>query len=292
MPLEFHCLCKSYGTNKALQNFTISLDNGIYALLGPNGAGKSTLINILAGLLDATSGHITYGGEDTLKMGERFRSLIGFMPQYPGFYPDFTARQLMVYIARLKGLSQSDAKQKSAELLGEVNLSDCADKKIKSFSGGMKQRLGLAQALIGKPKILILDEPTAGLDPKERVRFRNLISRLSQQMTVIFCTHIVSDIETIASQVLLLKKGELIAQGSVGELTQTLVGKVWELSLSDSETEQFLTNDPCSSLVNKGGKPCVRCVCKTKPHKSATPCEPCLEDVYMHTFGDENETKI
>lgn len=292
MPLEFHCLCKSYGTNKALQNFTISLDNGIYALLGPNGAGKSTLINILAGLLDATSGHITYGGEDTLKMGERFRSLIGFMPQYPGFYPDFTARQLMVYIARLKGLSQSDAKQKSAELLGEVNLSDCADKKIKSFSGGMKQRLGLAQALIGKPKILILDEPTAGLDPKERVRFRNLISRLSQQMTVIFCTHIVSDIETIASQVLLLKKGELIAQGSVGELTQTLVGKVWELSLSDSETEQFLTNDPCSSLVNKGGKPCVRCVCKTKPHKSATPCEPCLEDVYMHTFGDENEIKI
>ncbi len=292
MPLEFHCLCKSYGTNKALQNFTISLDNGIYALLGPNGAGKSTLINILAGLLDATSGHITYGGEDTLKMGERFRSLIGFMPQYPGFYPDFTARQLMVYIARLKGLSQSDAKQKSAELLGEVNLSDCADKKIKSFSGGMKQRLGLAQALIGKPKILILDEPTAGLDPKERVRFRNLISRLSQQMTVIFCTHIVSDIETIASQVLLLKKGELIAQGSVGELTQTLVGKVWELSLSDSETEQFLTNDPCSSLVNKSGKPCVRCVCKTKPHKSATPCEPCLEDVYMHTFGDENEIKI
>lgn len=292
MPLEFHCLCKSYGTNKALQNFTISLDNGIYALLGPNGAGKSTLINILAGLLDATSGHITYGGEDTLKMGERFRSLIGFMPQYPGFYPDFTARQLMVYIARLKGLSQSDAKQKSAELLGEVNLSDCADKKIKSFSGGMKQRLGLAQALIGKPKILILDEPTAGLDPKERVRFRNLISRLSQQMTVIFCTHIVSDIETIASQVLLLKKGELIAQGSVSELTQTLVGKVWELSLSDSETEQFLTNDPCSSLVNKGGKPCVRCVCKTKPHKSATPCEPCLEDVYMHTFGDENEIKI
>lgn len=292
MPIEFHCLCKSYGTNKALQNFTISLDNGIYALLGPNGAGKSTLINILAGLLDATSGHITYGGEDTLKMGERFRSLIGFMPQYPGFYPDFTARQLMVYIARLKGLSQSDSKQKSAELLGEVNLSDCADKKIKSFSGGMKQRLGLAQALIGKPKILILDEPTAGLDPKERVRFRNLISRLSQQMTVIFCTHIVSDIETIASQVLLLKKGELIAQGSVSELTQALVGKVWELSLSDSETEQFLTNDPCSSLVNKGGKPCVRCVCKTKPHKSATPCEPCLEDVYMHTFGDENEIKI
>ncbi len=292
MPLEFHSLCKSYGQTQALKDFSTSLDNGIYALLGPNGAGKSTLINILAGLLQATSGHITFDGEDTLSMGARFRSLIGFMPQYPGFYPDFTARQLMVYIARLKGLSQSDAKQKSDELLGEVNLSDCADKKIKSFSGGMKQRLGLAQALIGEPKILILDEPTAGLDPKERVRFRNLISRLSQQMTVIFCTHIVSDIETIASQVLLLKKGELIAQGSVSELTQTLAGKVWELYLSDSETESFLADDPCSSLANKGGKPCVRCVSETKPHESALSCEPCLEDVYMHTFGDENETKI
>lgn len=292
MPLEFHSLCKNYGRTQALKDFSITLDNGIYALLGPNGAGKSTLINILAGLLDATSGHITFDGEDTLAMGARFRSLIGFMPQYPGFYPDFTARQLMVYIARLKGLSQSDAKQKSAELLGEVNLSDCADKKIKSFSGGMKQRLGLAQALIGQPKILILDEPTAGLDPKERVRFRNLISRLSQQMTVIFCTHIVSDIETIATQVLLLKKGELIAHGSVGELTQTLVGKVWELSFSDSETERFLENDPCSSLVNRGGKTCIRCVSDSKPHESALPCEPCLEDVYMHTFGDENETKI
>lgn len=292
MPLEFHSLCKNYGRTKALKDFSITLDNGIYALLGPNGAGKSTLINILAGLLSATSGHITFDGEDTLAMGARFRSLIGFMPQYPGFYPDFTARQLMVYIARLKGLSQRDAKQKSAELLGEVNLSDCADKKIKSFSGGMKQRLGLAQALIGQPKILILDEPTAGLDPKERVRFRNLISRLSQQMTVIFCTHIVSDIETIASQVLLLKKGELIAHGSVGELTKTLDDKVWELSLSDSETERFLENDPCSSLVNRGGKTCIRCVSDSKPHESALPCEPCLEDVYMHTFGDENETKI
>ena len=292
MPLEFHSLCKNYGRTQALKDLSMSLDNGIFALLGPNGAGKSTLINILAGLLAATSGSITYGGEDTLSMGARFRSLIGFMPQYPGFYPDFTARQLMVYISRLKGLSQKDAKQTSAELLGEVNLSDCADKKIKSFSGGMKQRLGLAQALIGKPEILILDEPTAGLDPKERVRFRNLISRLSQQMTVIFCTHIVSDIETIASQVLLLKKGELIAQGSVGELTQTLVGKVWELSLSDSETERFLTENPCSSLVNRGGMPCVRCICDTKPHELAMSCEPCLEDVYMHTFGDDNETKI
>lgn len=292
MSLEFHSLCKNYGQTQALKDLSMSLDNGIYALLGPNGAGKSTLINILAGLLSATSGSITYAGEDTLKMGERFRSIIGFMPQYPGFYPEFTAMQLMIYIAQLKGLSKSDAKKVSDELLGEVNLSESADKKIKSFSGGMKQRLGLAQALIGKPEILILDEPTAGLDPKERVRFRNLISRLSQQMTVIFCTHIVSDIETIATRVLLLKRGELIAQGSVSELTSKLDGKVWEMTLSDSETEQFLEKNPCSSLVNRGGTPCVRCVCDTMPHEQAKPCEPYLEDLYMYTFGDENENKI
>lgn len=289
MSLEFHTLCKSYGNNKALNNFSATLHNGIYALLGPNGAGKSTLINILAGLIPATSGNITFDGEDTLKMGERFRSLLGFMPQYPGFYPDFTAEQLMLYIAQLKGLKKSKAKAECEKLLGEVNLTDKKDKRIKSFSGGMKQRLGLAQALIGEPAILILDEPTAGLDPKERVRFRNLISRLSSQMTVIFCTHIVSDIETIANEVLLLKSGELIGKGQVSELTDTLKGKVWEITLSDSETEAFIAQHPTSSLVNRNGRPCIRCVSEAKPHEAAVLCEPYLEDLYMHTFGDEND---
>ena len=289
MPLEFHNLCKSYGSNTALNNFSATLGNGIYALLGPNGAGKSTLINILAGLIPATSGSITYGEEDTLKMGERFRSLLGFMPQYPGFYPDFTAEQLMLYIASLKGFNKSRAKAECEKLLGEVNLTDKKDKRIKSFSGGMKQRLGLAQALIGEPAILILDEPTAGLDPKERVRFRNLISRLSSQMTVIFCTHIVSDIETIANEVLLLKRGELIGKGPVSELTDTLKGKVWEITLSDTEAEVFIAQHPTSSLVNRNGRPCIRCVSDKKPHKSALLCEPYLEDLYMHTFGDEND---
>ena len=289
MSLEFHTLCKSYGNNKALNNFSATLGNGIYALLGPNGAGKSTLINILAGLIPATSGNITFDGEDTLKMGERFRSLLGFMPQYPGFYPDFTAEQLMLYIAQLKGLKKSKAKAECDKLLDEVNLTDKKDKRIKSFSGGMKQRLGLAQALIGEPAILILDEPTAGLDPKERVRFRNLISRLSSQMTVIFCTHIVSDIETIANEVLLLKSGELIGKGAVSELTAALEGKVWEITLSDTETEAFIAHHPTSSLVNRNGRPCIRCVSEAKPHEAAVLCEPYLEDLYMHTFGDEND---
>ncbi len=289
MSLEFQSLCKNYGSNTALNNFSATLDNGIYALLGPNGAGKSTLINILAGLIPATSGSITYDGEDTLKMGERFRSLLGFMPQYPGFYPDFTAKQLMLYIAQLKGLKKSKAKAECEKLLGEVNLTDKKDKRIKSFSGGMKQRLGLAQALIGEPAILILDEPTAGLDPKERVRFRNLISRLSSQMTVIFCTHIVSDIETIANEVLLLKSGELIGKGAVSELTAALEGKVWEITLSDTETESFIAQHPTSSLVNRNGRPCIRCISEVKPHEAAVLCEPYLEDLYMHTFGDEND---
>lgn len=151
MPLEFHSLCKTYGKTEALKDFTASLGNGIYALLGPNGAGKSTMINILVGLVPATSGHITYNGEDTLKMGARFRSLLGFMPQYPGFYADFTAFDLMMYIASLKGLSRTEAKAECERLLEEVNLAEQANQKIGSFSGGMKQRLGLAQSLIGSP---------------------------------------------------------------------------------------------------------------------------------------------
>ena len=292
--LELQKINKHYGKKHALCDFSYTFTNGIYGLLGPNGAGKSTLMNMITDNLlpDPDGGKILYNGEETRLLKDRFRSRLGFMPQQQNLYDSMTAHTFLSYIASLKCLDRKSAEAEIPRIVERVELTESIDKKMGGFSGGMKQRLGLAQALIGKPKILILDEPTAGLDPKERVRFRNLISRLSQQMTVIFCTHIVSDIETIASQVLLLKKGELIAQGSVGELTQALVGKVWELSLSDSETEQFLTNDPCSSLVNKGGKPCVRCVCKTKPHKSATPCEPCLEDVYMHTFGDENEIKI
>lgn len=289
MSLEFCQLTKKYGDFYALQDFSVELDQGIYALLGPNGAGKSTLMNILAGISAATEGEILYNGEDIRDMGERFRELLGFMPQYPGFYPGFTAKEMMIYLGQMKGLSRKQAIERGLELLEGVNLSDVADKKIGSFSGGMKQRLGLAQALINDPQILILDEPTAGLDPKERIRFRNLISKLAQNKTVIFCTHIVSDIETIAKEVLLLHHGVLLEKRPIPELTAALDGMVWEVQSDDEETEALMDSFPCSSLVNKDGKLCVRIVSEAKPREYAVGCKASLEDVYLFRFGDREE---
>lgn len=289
MSLEFCQLTKKYGDFYALKEFSVELDRGIYALLGPNGAGKSTLMNILAGISAATEGEILYNGEDIREMGERFRELLGFMPQYPGFYPGFTAKEMMIYLGQMKGLSRKQAIERGLELLEGVNLSDVVDKKIGSFSGGMKQRLGLAQALINDPQILILDEPTAGLDPKERIRFRNLISKLAQNKTVIFCTHIVSDIETIAKEVLLLHHGVLLEKRPIPELTAALDGMVWEVQSDDEETEALMDSFPCSSLVNKDGKLCVRIVSEAKPKEYAVGCKASLEDVYLFRFGDREE---
>lgn len=284
--LEFNGLSKKYGNFYALDNFTASLDTGIYALLGPNGAGKSTLMNILAGVLNATEGSIVYNGTNIDIMGEDFRDILGFMPQYPGFYPNFTAKRLMCYLGKMKGLSSKEASARADELLRSVNLYDDRNKRIGSFSGGMKQRVGLAQALINQPEVLILDEPTAGLDPKERIRFRNLISTLAHNMTVIFCTHIVSDIETIAKEVLLLHHGKLLKKASVGELTSEMNGIVWESAVSDKEAEVLIEQFPKSCLVFRNGRNYIRIINEGKPVDSAESCPPVLEDVYMHTFGD------
>lgn len=287
MPLEFHALTKQYGSLCALNQFSAVLDTGIYALLGPNGAGKSTLINLLAGLISPTSGSITFDGTEVGILGERFRAVLGFMPQYPGFYPNFTAMQLMQYLGEMKGLSRKEAARRGAEMLKAVNLWEDQDRKIGTFSGGMKQRVGLAQALINDPRVLILDEPTAGLDPKERIRFRNLISTLSKNKTVIFCTHIVSDIETIAKEVLLLHHGDLLKQDTVSGLLAALQGMVWEVGASDTEAEQLIARFPKSCLLHKDGGNCVRIIQETVPCAGAVSCKPVLEDVYLHMFGDD-----
>ncbi|MBR3420456.1 MAG: ABC transporter ATP-binding protein [Ruminococcus sp.] len=286
--LCFKELTKKYGSFYALDNFQTELDSGIYALLGPNGAGKSTLMNILVGLTAPTSGEILFDGKNTEQMGEDFRAKIGYMPQYPGFYPGFTAMELMRYMADMKGYPRKERDKRCLELLESVNLTQQRDKKIKTFSGGMKQRLGLAQALINEPEILVLDEPTAGLDPKERVRFRNMVRKLSEKMTIIFCTHIVSDIETIAKEVILIHHGKLVQQGNIPALIKEMEGKVWEILPDADELELLLEQYPRSSLVSRNMQTVLRVVNDEKPHNDAHACEPVLEDVYLYQFGDDS----
>ena len=223
--LELKNVCKSYGKKVALKDFTYIFDKGIYGLLGANGAGKSTLMNLLTDNVSRNSGEILYDGREILDMGKNYRELLGYMPQQQGFYENFSARMFLYYIAELKGIKKKEAKKQIEELLDIVNLSEVADKKVGGFSGGMKQRVLLAQALLGSPKILILDEPTAGLDPKERVNFRKYIHRLSEDKIILVATHVVSDVETIADKILIMKDGELVADDSPEVLVKSVGGR-------------------------------------------------------------------
>lgn len=244
MFLSIYNITKSYKNNLALNSFTITLCPGIYALLGPNGSGKSTLMNIITDNLKADSGEITYTSdegitENVLKMGVRFREKLGFMPQYPGLYPNFTVERFMWYMAALKGLPKEKAKKDIPEILAAVELDDVPKRKIGALSGGMKQRLTLAQAVLGDPEILILDEPTAGLDPKQRIAIRNYISKIAFNKIVIIATHVVSDIEFIARDIIMLKKGVIVDNAPPHELTKKIEGKVWNVHCLESEVQSM-----------------------------------------------------
>lgn len=215
MKLEIDRLSKQYKNRIAVDRISINLHKGVYGLLGANGAGKTTLMRMICGILKPTSGTITFDGMDVSE--ERYRSILGYLPQDFGYYPEFNATDFLLYIAALKGIPKVQAKKRAKELLEMVSLQDVKQKKIKTFSGGMKQRLGIAQALLNHPKLLVLDEPTAGLDPKERVHFRNLIETLGKDSIVLLSTHIVSDIEHIANEVLMMRDGQLIYQGKWDE---------------------------------------------------------------------------
>lgn len=211
MELSIDRLTKQYQNKIAVDRISLRLNTGIYGLLGANGAGKTTLMRMVCGILKPTSGTITFDGIDVSE--ERYRSMLGYLPQDFGSYPEFTGEDFLLYMAALKGMRKPQARRKTVELLKLVSLHDVAKKKIKTYSGGMKQRLGIAQALLNQPKLLVLDEPTAGLDPKERVRFRDLIKDLGKDSIVLLSTHIVSDIEHIADDILMMKSGQLIYQG-------------------------------------------------------------------------------
>ena len=255
--------------------------------MGANGAGKTTLLRMLCAVLEPTSGEVLFNETEVVSMGADYRNIIGYLPQDFGYYPGYTAMEFLMYIAALKGIPKRMAKRRAAELLEVVGLSQEAGKKIKTFSGGMKQRVGIAQALLNNPKIVILDEPTAGLDPKERVRFRNLLSDYAEDKIVILSTHIVSDIEAIADEVLLIKKGRFVMQGTVPELIRRADGKVWELSVSQEEARRWQEKATVANLRHEENRIVLRIVSDDRPGDNAVPCEAALEDIYLYYFQTE-----
>ena len=284
MLLDIRNITKQYPKTRALDSFSAELSSGLYGLLGPNGAGKTTLISIITTLLTPTSGTVLYNGKP---VGDRdYMKILGYLPQYPQFYKSFTALEFLRYMAAMKGLDRKIANDRIDALLEEVNLTAHKTKKIGAFSGGMRQRLGIAQAILNDPEILILDEPTAGLDPKERVRFRNIISRLSSDRIIILATHIVSDLEWAAKEVILIREGKLVQKSPPLALQSALEGKVWKLHADEAEIQEYSKKFNIANAAAADGKYELRIVSAEKPHPSARPEQPRLEDVYLYYFGD------
>lgn len=287
MKLQLSELTKKYNDKLALDHITFSFTSGIYGLLGPNGAGKSTMMNLITDNISSTSGRILIDDRNIKDIDKEYRKLLGYMPQQQNFYPELTLLRFMYFIASLKGLNKHEAKRDIEYYLKMVNLYDVREKRIGTFSGGMRQRALIAQALIGNPKILILDEPTAGLDPKERIRIRNLISEVSRDKIVIIATHVVADVEFIAKEIIMLNSGVILKSGKPADLLAEINGKVWNIYISDREITEVNDKYKVSNISREGESVIARIVAESYEDKwKSETVRPDLEDLYLYLNGE------
>ncbi|RPI93415.1 MAG: ABC transporter ATP-binding protein [Chloroflexi bacterium] len=286
MKLTITDLGKQYRTDLwGLRSFSLDIKPGILGLLGPNGAGKSTFMRMLATITKPTDGTILWNDVDIVRSPDTLRAILGYLPQDFGVYPNLNAVEFLEYMAAIKGLDTATAKKRIDELLQLVNLKDAAKRPLGGYSGGMKQRVGIAQALLNDPQLLIVDEPTVGLDPEERVRFRNLLSDLSGERIVILSTHIVSDVEATATQIALVNQGRLLCESAPEELLRELEGKVWEWSVSSDDLMALKQKHIVSGTIRRSDGVQVRVVSATQPEASAGSVSPNLEDAYLYFIG-------
>ena len=287
MELTLDRLTREFGPKIAVDRVSARLTPGVYGLLGANGAGKTTLMRMVCGVLRPTSGEVRYDGAPVSRLGDAYRARLGYLPQDFGYYPEFTALDFMEYVASLKGVDHRQARERSLQLLDTVGLAGEERRRIRTFSGGMKQRLGIAQAVLNEPEVLVLDEPTAGLDPKERVRFRNLIASFAKDKIVLLSTHIVSDVEYIADQIVMMRAGQIVLEGAPDEVVRAVAGRVWEARVGAAEADRLAERLTVGNVhYLEGGEALVRIVCDERPVEGACPVDPTLEDLYLHTFAD------
>lgn len=294
MELKLERLTKQFGELKAVNDVSFSMKNGVYGLLGVNGAGKTTLMRMICTLLKPTSGRITCCGHDIFEMKGDYRKLLGYLPQDFGYYPDFSVRDYLKYIASIKGIPASASLKAVDRMLHMTGMEKFQYRKMKKLSGGMKRRAGIAQAVLNNPEILVLDEPTAGLDPKERIRFRNLISELGKERIVLLSTHIVSDVEYIAEEIMLMGKGRIIHSGSVEDILSEVKQRVWYVTVPEHEADEYMKNYKVVNIRSAGPYARLRILSQNRPQGSAEEDRLNLEDVFLYYFGknegDDDDT--
>lgn len=292
MELFLNHISKKYKDKTAVDDVTLRITPGVWGLLGANGAGKTTLMRMIAGIMRPTAGQVEYDGLPVDALGASYRDRFGYLPQEFGFYPEFTVKDYLYYMAALKGLKKREARRKTEELLVQMTLTEVRNKKIIKLSGGMKRRVGIAQALLNEPEILVLDEPTSGLDPGERIRFRNLLSEFAQDRIVLISTHIVSDVEYIAMQNAIMKDGKIIARGTTEELTRQVEGKVWSGRIPENRLLEYERRLRIVNLKNEeGGQISLRYLAEAPQIEGSISVPPRMEDLYLWLFPQEkNQT--